>query len=279
MYNPHEEVSVTSPGGHAERLDMSNLTRTLVSIVVAAVVLGGAAHGASPRNGVPNVRGVYSACYDRVGAVRLVPGNVGCRGNEMRATWNRRGQRGPVGATGQQGEVGPVGAQGPTGPTGATGATGATGPRGSQGPVGPAGAAGAPGAQGDPGAQGAQGDPGPQGPQGDPGPQGPQGSPGPQGAQGIPGPSNSQVPAALSGTSAAGLNAGQTYSLTSTCPAGTKILGGGYSYTLSTPAQANRVSVSSYPSSTTEWTAFVRVNSNLGAAVTISLAVYAVCTV
>jgi hypothetical protein len=87
------------------------------------------------------------------------------------------------------------------------------------------------------------------------------------------------VLAPVSGTSAAGLNAGQTYSLTSTCPAGTKILGGGYSYTVSTAGQTNRVSVSSYPSSADAWTAIVWVNTSLGGAVTISLSVYAVCTV
>jgi len=53
------------------------------------------------------------------------------------------------------------------------------------------------------------------------------------------------VPAAVSGTSAAALAAGQIYSLTNTCPAGKKILGGGYTYTLSTPNQTNRVAVDS----------------------------------
>jgi hypothetical protein len=87
------------------------------------------------------------------------------------------------------------------------------------------------------------------------------------------------VPAPVSGTSAAGLNAGQSYTLTSTCPAGKKILGGGHTYSLSTIAQANRVSVNSYPSAADAWTVTVRVNQNLGAIVTISLSVYAVCTV
>jgi hypothetical protein len=83
----------------------------------------------------------------------------------------------------------------------------------------------------------------------------------------------------VSGTSAAGLNAGQTYSLTSTCPAGKEILAGGYTYAVSTVGQTNRVSVDSYPSAPNAWTAIVRVHQNLGAAVTISLSVYAVCTV
>jgi hypothetical protein len=87
------------------------------------------------------------------------------------------------------------------------------------------------------------------------------------------------VLAPVAGTSAAGLSAGQTYSVSSTCPAGTKILGGGHMYTVSNQGNTNRVSVSSYPSSATEWTVLARVNSGLGGAVTISLSVYAVCTV
>ena len=92
-------------------------------------------------------------------------------------------------------------------------------------------------------------------------------------------PADSQVPAAVSGTSAAGLNAGQSYSLTNTCPAGKKILGGGYTYTVSTANQTSRVAVDSYPSAGNAWTATVRVHQNLGGGVTVALSVYAVCTV
>ncbi|HUF00964.1 MAG TPA: hypothetical protein VMN35_00935 [Gaiellaceae bacterium] len=100
-----------------------------------------------------------------------------------------------------------------------------------------------------------------------------------QGPQGVAGPADSQVLAPVTGTSAAGLSAGQTYSVSSTCPAGTKILGGGHAYTVSNRGQTNRISVGSYPSSATEWTILARVNSGLGTAVTISVSVYAVCTV
>jgi len=258
-------------------------------MLVLGVAVGGVASGAPERqskNGIPNARGVYSACHeDRTGLLRLVPGTQGCRPSETRSTWNRRGQRGPVGPVGPQGEPGPQGAQGAQGATGergatgargatgTTGATGATGPAGPQGPAGADGAIGPQGPQGDPGTQGPQGDAGPQGAQGDAGPQGP------QGVQGIAGPSDSQVLSPVTGTSAAGLSAGQTYSLTSTCPAGKKILGGGYTYTVSNAGQTSRVSVSSYPSAATDWTAVVRVNTSLGGTVTISLSVYAVCTV
>jgi hypothetical protein len=84
---------------------------------------------------------------------------------------------------------------------------------------------------------------------------------------------------AVSGTSAASLNAGESYSLTSPCPPGKKILSGGYTFSVSTVGQADRVSVDSYPSAADAWTATVKVHQNLGAAVTISLSVYAVCTV
>jgi hypothetical protein len=87
------------------------------------------------------------------------------------------------------------------------------------------------------------------------------------------------VLAAVSGTSAAGLNAGQSYSLTSTCPAGKKIISGGYTYSVSTAGQTNRVSVDSYPSAADAWTVTVKVNQGLGGSVSISLSVYAVCTV
>lgn len=73
--------------------------------------------------------------------------------------------------------------------------------------------------------------------------------------------------------------AGQTYSLTNTCPAGKKILGGGYTYAVSTANQTSRVSVDSYPSAGNAWTATVRVHQNLGGGVRVSLSVYAVCTI
>ena len=105
------------------------------------------------------------------------------------------------------------------------------------------------------------------------------GAAGPAGPIGPAGPSDSQVLAPVSGTSAAGLSAGQSYSLTRTCPAGKKILGGGWTYSVSTANQTSRVAVDSYPSAANAWTATVRVHQNFGGAVTITLNVYAVCTV
>ena len=68
--------------------------------------------------------------------------------------------------------------------------------------------------------------------------------------------------------------------VTSTCPAGKKIFGGGETYTVSNAGQTDRVAVvQSYPSAADAWTVTVRVNQNLGGSVTITLSVYAVCTV
>ena len=128
--------------------------------------------------------------------------------------------------------------------------------------------------QGDPGEQG------PEGPQGDPGSQGAQGVQGTPGPQGPAGPSNSQRPPAQSVTSAAAAPANTIVSATVTCPSGTKILGGGGTYTVSNANQYSRVAiVQSYPSAANAWTFAVRVNTALGAGVTLTVSTYAVCTV
>ncbi len=305
-----DDVLVATP----EDMRLRHITLVPSAALLAVLLLlTNAASGApdtGARSGIPNARGVYTGCYDAgTGAVRLIRGWKRCRAGERRVTWSRRGPRGLIGLAGSQGDSGPEGPQGPQGsqgsegtvgsagapgapgapgPAGATGPAGPVGPQGSQGDPGPQGATGPQGPQGDPGPQGAtgaqgpQGDPGgqgpqgPQGPQGNQGPQGPQGNQGPQGPAG---PSDSQVLTAVSGTSAAGLNAGESYSLTSTCPSGKKILGGGWTYTVSTAGQTSRVSVDSYPSAADAWTVTISVNQNLGAGVTITLSVYVVCTV
>lgn len=58
------------------------------------------------------------------------------------------GARGPVGLTGAQGQQGPEGVQGVEGPAGPQGKTGPAGPAGKEGPAGPPGATGATGKQG-----------------------------------------------------------------------------------------------------------------------------------
>lgn len=77
---------------------------TAVAIGTAILmVLGGAAFAA-----IPDGDGVFHACVDRVGNVRLVEGGAECRSNETAVTWNHTGPQGPSGETGPQGPAGPV---------------------------------------------------------------------------------------------------------------------------------------------------------------------------
>ncbi|HET7450872.1 MAG TPA: hypothetical protein VFJ78_09755 [Gaiellaceae bacterium] len=88
------------------------------------------------------------------------------------------------------------------------------------------------------GPQGPKGDPGLQGPKGDPGqqgPQGPKGDMGPIGLQGVPGPQGPQGPITTPGFvyTGAGPNydgwPGTWLEATATCPAGKKVVSGGFS--------------------------------------------------
>jgi hypothetical protein len=72
---------------------------------------------------------------------------------------------------------------------------------------------------------------------------------------------------------------GTVYTLTSTC-VGKKILGGGFTYSVSNSSRTDRVApVASYPSADNAWTVSIRVNQGLGMGVSVTLSVYAVCTV
>ena len=99
----------------------------------------------------------------------------------------------------------------------------ASGPRGEtlltwnvMGPQGPQGVAGSQGPAGATGPQGLQGLPGPQGPQG------PQGIPGPAGSSGLTGLVRVQVDSAFDDMA--------TKEVFAQCPAGTRVLGGGYTF-------------------------------------------------
>jgi hypothetical protein len=70
------------------------------------------------------------------------------------------------------------------------------------------------------------------------------------------------------------------FTVTSTCPGATKILAGGSAYSVSAAGQHNRVAIlRSYPSAANAWTVTARVNQALGAAATLTVSNYAVCTV
>jgi Collagen triple helix repeat (20 copies) len=100
---------------------------------------------------------------------------------------------------------------------------------------------------------------GPQGPQGAPGPQGlqgPQGEQGPRGATGSPGISGYQVVTGSDVDVANGVSA----QLTVRCPAGKRVMGGGYSTTTSTGITLNRSGAST--STGDGW--FVRITNNSG---------------
>jgi hypothetical protein len=75
----------------------------------------------------------------------------------------------------------------------------------------------------------------------------------------------------------ASLGSGTSLTVTRTCPTGKKVLGGCYTYSLSSGVTERVDVVSSYPSAGNAWTVALRANQNLNSAVTLS--VYAVCTV
>jgi len=147
-------------------------------------------------------------------------------------------------ASGPQGPPGPAGPQGPQGEKGDTGATGP------QGPAGPQGATGA------------------QGPAGPQGPMGPQGPPGVSGLQYVTGPSLTLLKQT-------------TGTFTATCPAGLKVLSGGFSTTVPAGSTAGafdiRIFVSTF-SGNNAWTVTAK-NGASGNNASLVLTAYAVCAI
>ena len=105
------------------------------------------------------------------------------------------------------------------------------------------------------GPQGPQGPQGPDGPRGATGPQGPQGPQGVQGVQGAVGPAGAPFAATMcqnvAGTAATPSSA--FTHVTATCPSGTRVVGGGPSYS-SWSSTSHCVPFRSYPSNATSWT-------------------------
>lgn len=140
-------------------------------------------------------------------------------------------------------EPGPEGPQGPAGTPG-----GPAGPEGPTGPVGPAGSAGAVGPAGPAGPAGAVGAAGPAGPAGAAGPAGPQGPAGPAGVGTV-----AQVRVVGTPASDSDADAGESWTVTATCPAGKVAYGGGGSV-VENSSDAVIVAASSFPSSNAVWT-------------------------
>ena len=197
-----------------------------------------------------------------------------------------RGDQGLPGVPGADGEDGTPGLPG-------TGEMGAPGGRGPAGPVGPAGPAGPPGPQGPPGAvtsaAATPGLPGPAGPKGDTGPQGnagetgargaagengQDGAAGANGADGAVGPQGPAGPPTTFQTAFAttASNTATPKNQNATCPAGTRIVGGGFSVD---PPDGVRVTVS-LPFGSTVWNVQAQ---NVTAPGAWSLTAWAVCTV
>jgi Collagen triple helix repeat (20 copies) len=209
---------------------------------------------------------------------RFAPGSA----DEGKALVARGGQlvfeatAGLNGAKGDPGAAGTDGKDGAQGLKGDSGATGPQGPAGAQGLKGDLGAAGPKGDKGDPGSPGVTlpGLPGPPGPQG---PAGPAGLPGPAGATGATGPTG---PAGSNGVSGYERVMGSTASIdtggntastvTASCPAGKKVVGGGV-----TATNALGVAIgASAPTSDTTWS----VSASVGFSGTpANITAYAVC--
>ena len=123
MYTPAEGYRRRRAEATLQRSVMaSTITRTLcVAAMVLLVLLTGTASGAErqDRPGIPNARGIYTGCYSAsTGDLRLIAGSQGCRPAERRVTWNRRGQRGPLGREGEPGARWTFGAAGSHGQPG-----------------------------------------------------------------------------------------------------------------------------------------------------------------
>jgi hypothetical protein len=180
-------------------LSLSRSWKLLLALTLAAGVFGIVS---AVQAAIPDSAGVISGCYQKnVGNLRVIDTTAGdsCRPSEIAISWSK------TGPAGQQGPAGPTGPPGPTGPQGPKGDTGATGPQGPIGPTGP---------KGDTGATGATG------PQGPIGPTGPKGDPGAPGANGV---SGYQIVSASTP-----LPGGVAVIGVLPCPAGKKVVGGGW---------------------------------------------------
>ena len=162
---------------------------------------------------IPGSSGVISGCYEkRTGILRVIDAETGktCLSFETPISWNEAGLKGPMGDKGPTGDKGLAGDKGPQGDPGLAGERGPMGAQGLEGEKGPT---------GDSGEQGPAGDKGPLGDKGAVGDKGPQGDPGPPGG-GIAG-----WEARLSATISDSATVKEIFAR---CPAGKRVIGGGF---------------------------------------------------
>ena len=190
-----------------------------------------------------------------------------------------RGEQGIPGVPGADGEDGTPGQPGSAGTSkpGPRGPAGEAGPPGPIGPAGPPGdsltATGVLGEQGPAGPAGAKGDPGPEGPRGETGARGAAGADGADGAAGTAGPAGPAGPPTTFQTvfATSASNAVTPKSQNATCPAGARLVGGGFSLD---PATGRRVTVS-LPLGTAVWNVQAENDGGVG---NWSLTAWVVCT-
>jgi Collagen triple helix repeat (20 copies) len=116
------------------------LRKKLLTVAIAAAILGGLGLAGAASAGVLTAPPAYTACTTGSHTVaHLYQGAHSCANGQARLRWNFAGPAGPKGATGPMGATGPAGPAGAKGDTGAAGPMGAPGPAGAIGPAGPAG--------------------------------------------------------------------------------------------------------------------------------------------
>src|SRR3954466_14729931 len=120
----------------------SLLRRQGLALVALFIALGGTSFAVASRDGQGGGGGrrVILGCVGKnTGTLRVVDSFIRCGSRETPISFNRQGQRGPIGHRGRNGAPGMTGAMGPQGLRGPVGADGRAGERG---PTGADGAAG-----------------------------------------------------------------------------------------------------------------------------------------
>jgi hypothetical protein len=182
-----------------------------------------------------------------------------------------KGKQGVPGTSGATGDIGPQGSRGPTGSQGPEGSEGAPGSKGATGAKGESGAQGAPGPKGEAGSQGVKGDTGSTGATGTKGDTGATGSKGDTGSPGISGYQEVNVVKDFALTTTY-----KEYNVVATCPAGKRIISGGYWKPWVSSADTN-VIYNGPGANDTAWSVSVQAVQGGGWASTLTIQAIAIC--